>query len=108
MFELLIYGLILFIVGVAGTIAYDKHKEYKASRPVPTPKPSAVTRKRPGPKSALSDDEQFLAQFAEHMKQKPKARAKKAAPLTQKDLSTQSTLTVEELIAKLEDMKRKL
>lgn len=107
MIELLILGLILFIAGVGGTVLYDKHKEYQASRPAPIPKPSAVTRKRPGPKSMQDINEEFLAKFSEHMKQQPKARAKRAS-LTQKDLNTLSTLTVEELIAKIEDMKKKL
>lgn len=112
MLELLILAVVLFCAGVAGTIIYDKVKadqakqaEVRASRPrfpgpETTPAPR-VSRKRAPAKSMQDINEEFLAKFSEHMKSKP-------SPLTAKDLSTQSTLTVNELIAKIEEMKKKL
>ncbi len=133
--EILILGFVLIILGVGATFAFDKIKaEREASnarraamppKPVPAPK---VSRPRPGPKKTrtLQDaNEEFLAAFEASMKSKPKRVIKpgsikagfyKPGQMPEDtqfmeelfdDVSTNSKLTVQELIAKIEQMKKR-
>lgn len=112
--ELIILGIVLFIAGIAGTMFYDAYKaakqkqaEMRAARP---PRPVPAARKT---RTLQDSNEEFLAKFAEHMKQQPAPRKRtrasvKIKTLSPEDFSTESALTVEELIAKLEAMKKKI
>ena len=113
--ELIIIGIVLFIVGVAATMFYDAHKaakqkqaELRASRP-PRPVPASPSRKKA---QTLQDaNEEFLARFKESMTQKPAPRKRpgpKVKGLKPEDFSINSDLTFEELIAKIQEMKKKL
>lgn len=120
--ELIYLGFILFIVGVGSTIVYDKYKEKQANRPAPTPK---AVRK---PRVTKSIYEEESDAFEDFMK---KTRAKKAVSPAAQQIDTliaqvkaraaagekritmtqgvqTETLTVNQLIKKLEDMKKKL
>lgn len=109
MIELLILGFVLFILGVGATIVYDQFKEIKLKRAEQASARRTTTSKksRPGPKSFQDINEEFLAKFSKHIESQSKTKAKAKKTLTQKDLSIESSLTVEELIERIEEMKKK-
>lgn len=95
MIELIVIGLVLFIAGVGGTILYDKHKAKveernkrweemrKMSPPKPAPKPTA--KPRPGPKATTT------------------TKTRTRTVQTEKDFTS-----IEDLIAEIEKMKKRL
>lgn len=115
MLELIILAFVLFIGGVAATIVYDKHKEIKskraelyASRPA-TPAPTPRTRK---PKATPFEDagKSVKAKSLDAMIQDVKSRAKAGEKTlkVQNGMGQAQTMTVQELIKKLEQMKKEL
>lgn len=124
--EILILGFVLIILGVGATFAYDKVKAEReaikvrrASMPAPVTKPKATVSKKS--RSLVDADEEFLRAFEDSMK--PKRTIKRASIRAKQyrdgdmpdetlnelfdDLSTTSTLTVQELIEKIERLKKR-
>lgn len=114
MIELIVFGLVLFIIAIGSTYLYDhtkaqKQKQvelkaaFKAARP---PKPISKAKTKYTPFSDNSNDEEFLAKFSEHMAKTKSNKSKKVS--FEQATSINSQLTVNELVAKLEAMKKKL
>ncbi len=108
----LILGVLLFIAGVAGTFVYDHFKKeiaehggfFKA-------KPSKPAAKKYTKHDEVSASEQFLKQYQAAINEQKMAQLKSKArrtsgTVTARDGSVNSTMTVEELMRKLERMKR--
>ena len=117
--ELICLGIILFIAGVGATIVYDKVKEQRAAQAAKAP--TTRTRKR-----KLDPVEEEFEAFKSHMEKKratgntgvsglnkllQEVKARQAAGQTtvsvQRGTKTQ-TVSVDQLIKQLEDMKKKL
>lgn len=138
MIELIILGIVLFIVGVSATFLYDKYAAEKArkqelDRAAP-PKPIPAPRKSKTKNLSQDLEEEFYDSFKAHIESQAKPKAKPKVKRTIKpgsikvgihnsnqlpeetqyleelfeDVSTKSTLTVQELIDKIEKMKKKL
>ena len=104
--EYIILGFVLFIIGVASTIAYDKYKAHVASRPI---RVTPIATPKSKSKSISNIDDDLLSQFTAHMKAKGKPESTfKSKPITAKDIGLNSTMTVQELKQKLESLKKNL
>jgi biotin-(acetyl-CoA carboxylase) ligase len=115
MLVFLILGLILFIVGVGATIAYDKYKVYQAAQPARTYKAGKTKAK------TLNDmNEEFLQKFKASVS-KPKTpetdellnkvQALKKSGRTSIRINQNgkdAIVGVDDLIKKLEQMKKNL
>lgn len=115
--ELIYLGIILFIVGIGATLAYDKWKAGAFSVPKSIPKKRVNKR---------SQSDQQIEKLKTHIERKKAAgnvgtaaydqlidslKVKKASGLstvTIQNGSRQQTVNVERLIQKLEDIKRRL
>lgn len=107
--EYLVLGIILFIVGIGCTYVYDHFKAevaehggfFKAKPNTPTSAP-----RKTKPVSTSQAEAEFDRVFTQHMaKMRSQSRP---AGLSAKDVSINSTMTVEELIKRLEKMKKDL
>ncbi len=113
MIELLILGIILFIVGVAGTFVYDKYKaeklkreEYLKSSP---PRPmGTIKRPRSTPKSTQDLDEDLLSQFAQHMKNKSASKTKVKSNIQAQEIKKMPTEDIQKILRQIQEMKKKL
>lgn len=102
MLTYIILGLVLFIVGVGATIVYDKAKEIQAARPqrpAPVRKPTTL-KGATGTTSSKSINDLLREAQA-------RAAAGQSTVTVQRG-NREQTMSVEELIKKLEDMKKKL
>lgn len=103
--ELIVFGILLFIACVAGTFVYDHFKKeiaehggfFKAKPSVPAKKYTKYDE--------TSANEQLNAAFQKDMDRLRKA-ARRSTNVTARDGSVNSNLTIEELMAKLEKLKK--
>jgi uncharacterized protein YxeA len=98
--ELIILAFVLFIVGVAGTMVYDKHKDSFNSKlqEFKTPKPKSVRTPQPSSSSNLDD---LLKEV------KTRQRNGQSTVRIQQGKNIQ-TMDVQELIKQIEAMKKRL
>jgi hypothetical protein len=114
--EILILGVILLVLGVGATIVYDKHKD----KIIATLKDLKETKVGVNVKQTSRQSTNINTQWQKMVEQVTKPTAPKKTPIRQKkvlknsseslsadDVSINSKLTVEELIAKLEKMKKR-
>lgn len=98
--ELIYLAIVLFIVGVAGTMIYDKHKDSLASKlkEATTPKPKPV-------RAAKTVDTSGL----DNLLNEVKARQQRGQRTVNVQQGTKyQTMDVQELIKQLEQMKKRL
>ena len=98
--ELIILAFVLFILGVAGTMVYDKHKDSFNTKlqELKTPKPKSVKTPRPSSSSNLDD---LLKEV------KTRQRNGQSTVRIQQGKNIQ-TMDVQELIKQIEAMKKRL
>jgi hypothetical protein len=105
--EIIILGFILFIVGVGATIIYDKHKDSlkDLSRIKESfgKRETLLQRDFAKIKSALTATVTKTTTTRKPISQKKKLKT----TVTAEDGSINSSMTVDELIAKIEQMKKK-
>jgi hypothetical protein len=114
--EILILGVILLVLGVGATIVYDKHKDKITT----TLKELKEIKVGVNVKQVSKQTTNANTQWQKMVAQATRPSAPKKTPIRQKkilknsseslsadDVSINSTLTVEELIAKIEKMKKK-
>lgn len=123
MIELLILGIVLFIVGVGATIIYDKQKEQRQINLQRQTEVAKVTRPKRTTRTKTSVEEELVNKIeaaingigeAEQRKANAFLRQVKAhqeAGYRTVDVgydNKQQTMSVNELIQRLEEMKKKL
>ena len=109
--EIIILGFVLFILGVGGTIVHDKHKANLAkaaeARAARASAPRKSQKDMIQEMLGMSSIPVYTSKTTTRTTTKPLSQKKKLkGPVTNDDVSINSTLTVEELIAKIESMKR--
>lgn len=115
--EILILGVILLVLGVGATYIYDKHKDIKVAMQKNREANRAARPRFPGPQTTPApkfkpSSEQPMWSSTTTTKtttrKAPISQKKKLkGPVTNEDVSINSTLTVQELIDKIEQLKNK-
>lgn len=77
MIDLIILGLVLFIVGVGATIIYDKHKEKLAAQPIIS-KP--VTKRKAAPKTRKDKRVSTMSKMLDEAEKTARLKYKKLNP----------------------------
>lgn len=111
--DILVFGVILFIIALSATLLYDRYKENKVkvdafvkSKVDSLKTPAAPTRTPARRTSTIQDaNQQFIDDI---LKRTERISLPKTPPIRQKKtLQSKQRLTAAEMIAKLEEMKKK-